>query len=171
MNLLKKILNRKEIPETAPPAPSPDVTLRPADIHDILPLSLMWTRMTQEIFPDFVEIDKTELDRFAFSMADRLRIPHVFTQVAQVDGRAIGFIHGYIQTRPYGRPDKIAFCECLYIEPEWRGKNIKTALVNSFIAWGEAQEAAIEFVTRYDPDLVKIWERSGCKPYGIVLRR
>ena len=171
---LKKMLNgTPETPEAPPelPAPELNVSYRSADIHDILPLSLMWVRMTQEIFPDFIEIDKTELDRFAFAMADRMRMPNVLTLVAEVEGKVIGFIHSYAQQRPYGRPDNIAFCECLYVQPEYRGKGMKKALVESFISWAETQEAAIEFITKYDPDLAKIWERSGFKSYGIIYRR
>lgn len=172
---LKKMLNSTspETPEPPPIAPKPEVNVsyRAADIHDILPLSLMWVRMTQEIFPDFIEVDKAELDRFAFAMADRLRMQNVFTLVAEVEGKAIGFIHGYLQSRPYGRPDQIAFCECLYIQPDHRGKGMKEALVESFISWAEAQGAAIEFITKYDPDLVPVWGRSGAKPYSIIYRR
>src|SRR3972149_3915515 len=171
---LKKMLNgTPETPEAPQdiPAPEINVSYRSADIHDILPLSLMWVRMTQEIFPDFIEIDKDELDRFAFAMADRLRINHVFTHIAEVGSKPVGFIHGYIQQRPYGQPDKIAFCECLYVEPEYRGKKLKERLVAGFVAWGEQNGTAIEFITRYDPDLARIWERSGFKPYSIVYRR
>ena len=171
MKLLDRVLNKKKKEAPVPPQPEIAPTFRPADIHDILPLSLMWAQMIQEIFPDFIQLDKEELDRFAYAMADRLRIEHVFTHVAEVGAKPVGFLHGYIQNRPYGQPDKIAFCECLYVEPEYRGKKLKDALVAAFVAWGEQKGTAIEFMTRYDPDLARIWERSGFKPYGIVFRR
>lgn len=149
----------------------PQVILRVADIHDILPLTLMWSKMTQEIFDNFIKLDKMELDKFSYAMADRLRVPHVFTQVACDGAKVVGFIHSYLQDRSYGKPNRIAFCEALYVETEYRGKSIAKKLIQSFIGWAEKQELAIEFITRYDTNLVKIWERSGFVPYSIVFRR
>ncbi len=158
-------------PQIELPEPELNFTLRPADIHDITILSLLWSKMTSEIFDKFIKQGKMDIGKFAFAMADRLRLSHVFTQVACDGVRVIGFIHGYLQERPYGQPNKVAFCECLYVMPEYRGKGLKKRLVDSFINWAEVNGLAIEFMTRYDQDLMKVWERSGFTPYSIIFRR
>lgn len=158
-------------PKIRLPDPELDLRIRPADIHDILPMALMWTQMTQEIFPDFVKVDKVELDKFAFAMADRLRVDHVFTRVAVHGAKIVGFIHGYFQERSYGQPNRTAFCETLFVYPEYRGKGLKDKLVKSFIDWAEANHLTIEFMTRYDPDILDMWGKYGAKPYTIVFRR
>jgi len=145
--------------------------IREADIHDLLPVTLLWAKMTEEVFDNFVKIDKTELDKFSFSMADRLRAPHVFTRVAEDKGKIIGFIHGYQQERPYGKPDKIGFCEALYVESKYRNKEVTKKLIESFITWAEKNELSIEFLTKYDPNLLKFWAKIKAIPYCIVFRR
>jgi len=137
-----------------------DFIVRSADIHDILPITLLWFNMIEETFERFINIDKVELDKFSFAMADRLRAPHVFTRV-----------HGYLQDRPYGKPEKIAFCECLYVDPKYRAKKINDQLIESFVTWAEKNELEIEFLTRYDPGLIKVWSKHKAEPYCIVFRR
>lgn len=146
--------------------------LRPADIHDSLSITLLWSKMIGEVFDKFIKLDKTELDKFAFALIDRLRVDHTLTNVVEENGRVVGFIHGYIQARPYGKPDRIAFCECLFIEKEHRNKGLKALLVESFISWAQERELPIEFMTKYDPELVKVWKRYGnFAPYSMIFRR
>ena len=143
---------------------------RSADIHDILPVTLLWVKMIQEVFDSFVNLDKVEMDAFSFALCDRIRYPNTFTLLVEDEGKIIGFIHGYIQDRPYGKPREVAFCECLYIEPEYRGKGIDKELIDGFCNWASEREMPVEFMTKYDRDLDKIWEHKGFTPYAIVYR-
>lgn len=158
-------------PESNLPETEFNFKIRPADIHDVTAIALLWSKMVSEVFDKYIEQDKVELDKFAFAMADRLRTSHAFTQVALEANRIVGFIHGYVQERPYGRPTRIAFCECLYVEPEYRGKNINKKLIDNFINWAEKNDLIIEFLTKFDQDLVKLWGREKFQPYCIVFRR
>src|SRR3990167_3381397 len=143
---------------------------RPADIHDILPITLLWTKMIEEVFDGFIILDKVEVDNFSFALCDRLRYPNTYTLLAESEGRIIGFIHGYIQERPYGKPREVAFCECLYIEPEYRGKGIDKELIEGFYNWAAEHDIPVEFMTKYDRSLDEIWEHKGFTPYAIVYR-
>ena len=141
---------------------------RQADIHDILPVTLLWVKMIQEVFDGFVNLDKVEMDAFSFAMCDRIRYPNTYTLLAEDEGKIIGFIHGYIQDRPYGKPREVAFCECFYIEPEYRGKKIGNNLLLEFTKWAEERNMTIEIMTNLDN---KYWIRKGLKPYAVVYRR
>jgi len=141
---------------------------RQADIHDILPVTLLWVKMIQEVFDGFVNLDKVEIDNFSFAICDRIRYPNTYTLLAEDEGKIIGFIHGYIQDRPYGKPREVAFCECLYIEPEYRGKNIGNNLLLEFTKWAEERNMTIEIMTNLDN---KYWIRKGLKPYAVIYRR
>ena len=146
------------------------MNFRQADIHDILPVTLLWTKMIQEIFDEFIILDKVEVDNFSFALCDRLRYPNTYTLLAESEGRIIGFIHGYVQERPYGKPREVAFCECLYIEPEYRGKGIDKELITGMETWAKEQKLILEFMTKYNTDLDKIWSRKSYKPYAIIYR-
>ena len=124
--------------------------------------------MIQEVFDGFVNLDKVELDAFSFAMCDRIRYPNTYTLLAESEGKIIGFIHGYIQDRPYGKPREVAFCECFYIEPEYRGKKIGNNLLLEFTKWAEERNMTIEIMTNLDN---KYWIRKGLKPYAVVYRR
>ena len=147
-----------------------NMNYRQADIHDILPVTLLWVKMIQEVFDGFVNLDKVELDAFSFALCDRIRYPNTYTLLAEDKGKIIGFIHGYIQNRPYGKPREVAFCECLYIESEYRGKGIDKELIKDFCSWATERKIPVEFVTKYDRSLDKIWEHKGFIPYAIVYR-
>ena len=146
------------------------MNFRQADIHDILPVTLLWVKMIQEVFDGFVNLDKVELDAFSFAMCDRIRYPNTYTLLAEDEGKIIGFIHGYIQNRPYGKPREVAFCECFYIEFEYRGKGTDKELIEGFCNWAAEHEMPVEFMTKYDRSLDKIWEHKGFTPYAIVYR-
>ena len=153
------------------PKPQLNIKLRPADIHDILPITLMWAKMIEEVSDKFIELDKTELDKFSFALADSLRITDVFINVAEEKRKSIGFIYGYKQYKPYGKPNNIAFGECLYVDPKYRGKGINTELLNSLFKWAKERDLVVDMITKFDTDLAKVWERSGFKPYSILYRR
>ena len=163
--MLKKIRKKPK----AEPVIEPK--LRPADIHDILPITLMWAKMTEEVFDKFIKLDKTELDNFAFAMTDRLRMSHIFTQVIENDRKIIGFVHAYIQEKPYGKPRRTVFCECLYIEKKYRGKGFKDQLLKSLFGWAKENDLETEFMAPFDIGLTKAWSKKGFKPYAMVLRR
>ena len=169
--MFKKIKETIKSLRPKTPQPDPKVSIRPADIHDILPVTLLWAKMTEEVFDNFTKLDKVELDKFSFAMADRLRMPHTFTQIAEDKGKAIGFIHGYIDIRPYGKPEKIAFCECLYVEQEYRDGEIAKKLIDIFIGWAKMNQLPIEFLTKFDPALINFWDKYQAKPYSIIFRR
>lgn len=143
---------------------------RPADIHDILPVTLLWTKMISEVFDEFVILDKVEVDNFSFALCDRIRYPNTYTLLAENEGKIIGFIHGYIQERPYGKPREVAFCECFYIEEEFRGKGVDKELINGFTDWAKEKDMVVEFMTKYSNGLDKIWDHRGFKPYAVVYR-
>ena len=64
----------------------------------------------------------------------------------------------------------MAFCECLYIEPEYRGKGIDKELITGMETWAKEQKLILEFMTKYNTDLDKIWSRKSYKPYAIIYR-
>jgi len=147
-----------------------DINYRMADIHDVLPITLLWAKMVGEIFDEFTKLDKVELDKISFLICDRLRMPNTYTGIVEEDNKVIGFLHGYILDKTYGKPEKVGFCECLYIESEYRGKGIDKELIKDFCSWATEHEMPIEFMTKYDRSLAKIWEHKGFMPYAIVYR-
>lgn len=148
------------------------MNFRQADIHDILPVTLLWVKMIQEVFDGFINLDKVEVDAFSFALCDRIRYPNTYTLLVEDEGKIIGFIHGYLQDRPYGKPRVIAFCEARYIEKEYRNKdNIAKIMIQKFVDW--AHDLGVydgEFMIPYSEGLIKVYERMGYKPYTIIFR-
>lgn len=145
------------------------MNFRQADIHDILPVTLLWVKMIGEVFDGIINLDKVEVDAFSFALCDRIRYENTFTSLAEDEGKIIGFIHGYEQDRPYGKPRKMAFCECLYLETEYRGKEIDQALIESFIEWGKEKDLSIEFMSPNSNKHLSYYEKFA-KPYAVVYR-
>jgi len=145
---------------------------RMADIHDVLPITLLWAKMVEEIFDEFTKLDKVELDKISFLICDRLRMPNTYTAVVEEDNKVIGFLHGYILDKTYGKPEKVGFCETRYIMPDYRGRlDIAQTMIDDFISW--ANELNVfdgEFIIPYSERLEKVYERMGYKSYAVIMR-
>src|SRR3989304_4820679 len=95
---------------------------RQADIHDILPVTLLWVKMIQEVFDGFVNLDKVELDAFSFAMCDRIRYPNTYTLLAESEGKSIGRGGGPNQRPVFGAKPHVAGWIRVSIQFEYRGK-------------------------------------------------
>lgn len=66
------------------------------------------------------------------------------TLLVSVDGKYIGYLHGFIQDRGKVYYEKIAYLDAIYIEEEYRNKKLGRELINEFFMW--AKDKKIKYV-------------------------
>lgn len=151
-----------------------DINYRIADIWDGVTITNMWSKMMDEVQLVGRETSKIENKRYLIYILPRLERPDCHAIVAEYEGEPIGFITGYIHYNEYGTSKLIGTCDDLFVEPEFRtvGGDISLKLIDDLIYWAtsnpEAKAEELEFITKYDLRLIKIWERRGYTPAQIT---
>lgn len=149
----------------------PKIKIRVANIHDLLPITIMWYKLNKEVFHDIFIVGEDEMKAFSHVLADRLLLPETFTMVAEDQDKVIGFTHGYLQHKLYYKPKTIGFSEFSYVEKPYRKKGIGKKLAVAFAKWArENGSEEIEFISKYDTKLIKQWQGEGCYPYAVIYR-
>ncbi|MFQ5715081.1 MAG: GNAT family N-acetyltransferase [Candidatus Scalinduaceae bacterium] len=145
-----------------------DIIYRKADIWDIIAISAMWTEMMQET--KIYDINKEDVECFTYAMVDRLKMKDdVLTIIAEDNKKAVGFTHGYIQSRLYGQPAIFAFSELTYIKKKYRKHGIAEKLYAMFEKWAETLKLPIEFAINNNAQ-EKYWVNRGYIKYASLYR-
>ncbi len=150
------------------------MTYREANIWDALFITKLWVLMRNEIAV-FTEqrADTSDItEAFYLRLLVRIKQNNSFVLVAQEGTGIIGFIMGEVNHAEYSTQKIMGFCDAIYIEKEFRNKGIADQLIKQAI--GKGKELGVtesEFVTVYDPVIIKAWERKGFKPVQVVYRK
>ena len=145
------------------------VTLRKANIWDAVKISELWQQMTDEV--PYLKSNNPDKERFYLQLLVRIKHPHHCIIVAESAGEIIGFITGYLTNAEYS--DKvIGFCDNAFCDPRYRGHNVYFKMIDELYSEGvRAGAKEMDFQFRYDPNLVKVWQRKGYEPSFIVYSR
>lgn len=146
--------------------------IRRANIYDLFKVADMWAAMQNEVDLPTRSGDDAEKEKFIFSLASKINRPDRVILVAEDEGEIIGFIMGVARYYEYATSNLVGTCEHLYVYPEHRNKDIAFKLVTTLENIGKAMGCKeIEFITKFDDKLIKIYERKGFKPVEIVFSK
>jgi ribosomal protein S18 acetylase RimI-like enzyme len=127
-------------------------TVRPAtatDVPELVPLNAALFREDAGSRDPYADLDwprRSGEQYFHEAVADGERSA---VWVAEVEGRAVGYLLGRLQAPTDVRPVASASLESLYIAADHRGGGIGEALVDQFIAWARRQGAGRATVSAY----------------------
>ncbi|HEY0735851.1 MAG TPA: GNAT family N-acetyltransferase [Herpetosiphonaceae bacterium] len=91
--------------------------------------------------------------------------------LAFVDSTPVGYLAGYTSGPNSFRPIKIARLESIFVNGEWRSRNVGARLHQELARWAQAQGAERIAVSAYAANLraIAFYERQGFTPYTLTL--
>lgn len=93
--------------------------------------------------------------------------------VAEMDGRIVGYLVGYVRGPSSLRPIRSAALESMYVFSEVRSQGVGQQLVEAFLTWCEERGAERVSVTAYasNDGAIRFYERLGFRPKELSLER
>ncbi|MCA9946469.1 MAG: GNAT family N-acetyltransferase [Anaerolineales bacterium] len=91
--------------------------------------------------------------------------------LAEVEGQAVGYLAGYISEASDYRLVKTAELESMYVNADYRGQGVGTALATHFIQWTQTQGAKAITVTAYaaNQTAINFYQTLGFQPKQLTL--
>lgn len=148
--------------------------IRQATWLDAYAVSLMWGKMIEEITTRLaMRKEASNIKNFFLRLLVKMEAPDWRVLVAEEpDGTLMGFIMGYVHFPLYHDCHRIGTCEALYVVPESRGQKLHQTLIDELITWAKKNEATeFEFLTSYDPKMIRFYDDLGYEPVQVVLRQ
>ena len=89
--------------------------------------------------------------------------PKSIALLAEIDGKTVGYLIGYLRGVSTLRPIQMAELESMFVEKVYRSQTIGEQLVQSFLIWAEKHGAERVSVTAYTANegAVSFYERQG----------
>ena len=76
--------------------------------------------------------------------------PPWMSSVAEMDGRLVGFLFGWVTESEFGMPGATAWIDMIGVDPAYRGRGVGQALVERFIQGGQELRAIQKVATLID---------------------
>jgi len=76
--------------------------------------------------------------------------PPWMSSVAEMDGRLVGFLFGWVAESEFGMPGATAWIDLIGVDPAYRGRGVGQALVERFIGGGQELRAIRKVATLID---------------------
>jgi GNAT superfamily N-acetyltransferase len=111
--------------------------VEPSDLDAIMRIDEKLTAQTRK------DYWRTRLDIAA------LRPPWM-ASVAEMDGRLVGFLFGWVAESEFGMPGATAWIDLIGVDPAYRGRGVGQALVERFIGGGQELRAIRKVATLID---------------------
>jgi GNAT superfamily N-acetyltransferase len=111
--------------------------VEPSDLDAIMRIDEKLTAQTRK------DYWRTRLDIAA------LRPPWM-SSVAEMDGRLVGFLFGWVAESEFGIPGATAWIDMIGVDPAYRGRGVGQALVERFIGGGQELRAIRKVATLID---------------------
>ncbi len=92
--------------------------------------------------------------------------PEVYTLIAEIDGKPVGYISSRIMDRQEPAPQKVGVVMNAYIELEHRGKGVATALMKQILdhfTESGVEEATLRYIIG-NREAERYWKSLGFKP-------
>ena len=91
--------------------------------------------------------------------------------LAEKEGRAVGYLIGYLRKPSSLRPIKLAELESMFILAEYRGSGVGSELISRFRSWCQAHDVERLTVTAYAANqrAIAFYKRHGFVPKSLVL--
>lgn len=138
-----------------------------ATVWDAQKITELWTKATQELKHN----SWFDPELFFIKCLTWIKKPNCAVVVVKDNDKIIGFISGTAELVEYAK-EIMVYCSHVYIEPEYRGMDILEKLVFEITQRLKPfNYKASEFITAYDPILIRFWEKMGYAPARIVFRK
>lgn len=145
------------------------IMIRKATIYDIFKIADMWAKMEKERGLKGRDGDDAEKEKFLYGLTQKIYNPVRTILVDEREGEVIAFIMNNSYYCEYGTSHMIGTCEHLYVEPEYRDQNIAGKLIETSKNINKAMGVKeYEFIVKYNPKLIKAYERKGYTPKEII---
>ena len=76
--------------------------------------------------------------------------PPWMSSVAEMDGRLVGFLFGWVAESEFGMPGATAWIDLIGVDPAYRGRGVGQALVERFMGGGQELRAIRKVATLID---------------------
>ncbi len=142
--------------------------IRRATIDDIEELILLAHKQYE--LSQFIKFNfDFDIDKLAQSLVFYITNENALALIAEEDGEVTGYFYG-IQISPMYSTVRQAVEMAMFVNPEYRGKQIGKQLVNEFINWGKESNIKvfqIENSTHADPErIAKLYQHYGFNKIG-----
>lgn len=136
--------------------------IRKATIYDIFKIADMWAKMEKERGIKGRDGNDAEKEKFLCGLTKKIYNPVRTVLVDEQDGEVVAFIMNNAYYREYGVSHMIGTCEHIYVEPKYRDQDIAGKLIETSKNINKAMGVKeYEFIVKYDPELIKGYERKG----------
>ena len=143
--------------------------IRQATIWDTNRISKLWGKLLDEVKIDGKSGNIKEQERFYIHLLARIKKDDSCVIVTEIDGEVVGFASTDYHYAKYGSENLIGLCDNIYIEKEYRNKNLMNPMIDWMITYGKSYGMKeMQFETVYNPSLIKFWERKGFKPTQVT---
>ena len=116
------------------------ITVRAAEPSDLAAIMRIDEKLTALSRKDYW---RTRLDIAA------LRPPWM-SSVAEMDGRIVGFLFGWVAESEFGMPGPTAWIDMIGVDPAYRGRGVGQALAERFVSGGQELRAIRKVATLID---------------------
>ena len=116
------------------------ITVRAAEPSDLAAIMRIDEKLTALSRKDYW---RTRLDIAA------LRPPWM-SSVAEMDGRIVGFLFGWVAESEFGMPGPTAWINMIGVDPAYRGRGVGQALAERFVSGGQELRAIRKVATLID---------------------
>lgn len=144
-------------------------TATPCDIPALAELNAGLFAEDAGIRDTFVNVEwPARFDYFADLVADG---KSNVAFVAELDGSPVGYLVGRLQDANDFRPVTTAALESMYVRSNRRSEGVGSALVHTFLAWGQDARAGRVAVNAYCTNVraIRFYERFGLRPKALTL--
>jgi ribosomal protein S18 acetylase RimI-like enzyme len=92
--------------------------------------------------------------------------PPWMSAVAELDGRVVGFLFGWVGESEFGIADPTGWIDLVGVDPAYRGRGVGAALLDRFVSGGRELRAIRKVATLIDLDQADGWSpptTGGCR--------
>lgn len=140
-----------------------------AAVWDAPSISNLWVKLMEEVNIPGRVADEVEKERFFLDLVIKIKREDSSIVIAVEDGNIVGFASCYLHYYSHGTSNLIGTCDNIYIEKEYRGGSLMDDMLDMLMTFAKSYGVMeFEFLTIYDPSLIKVWTRKGYTPVQVT---
>jgi GNAT superfamily N-acetyltransferase len=143
--------------------------VRQATVWDAQKIAELWGKLVDELGIEGRDGGIDEQERFYLNILVRIKKEDSCVVVIEDDeNEIVGFASTDYTYYKYGTDRLVGLCDNIYINKEYRNKNLMNPMIDWMITYGKkVGMTEMQFETVYNPSLIKVWERKGFKPMQV----
>ncbi len=142
---------------------------RIATVWDANRISELWVKLMDEVSILGRTSNDIERERFFIDILTKIKGESSSVIVATEGDNIIGFASCYLHYYSHGTSNLIGTCDNIYIEKEHRGDGLMDEMLGMLMTFAKSYKVKeFEFLTIYNPSLIKVWTRKGYTPVQVT---